>query len=70
MRTKAAIPQAEPSGPMRERCTMQVYYLDIPRYTGRTKSRYEREWRPRQCKCMAVKDGLCSIHYRKAVRDA
>lgn len=63
-----ATSQADPAAPMRERCRARVYYLDVPRYTGRTKSRFEREWRGRQCKCMAVKDGLCSVHYRKATR--
>lgn len=68
MTRRAATPQADPDAPMRERCAAAVLYRDVPRYTGRTKSGFEREWTWRQCKCGAVKRGFCATHYRQLER--
>ncbi len=51
-----------------ERCTARVYYLGVPRYTGRKKYRFEREWLHRSCKRPATCHGLCYQHYTIAVR--
>jgi hypothetical protein len=44
------------------RCKAKVYYRDVLRYSGRGHSGFERDWRHRQCKRLAVEQELCAQH--------
>ena len=53
---------------MSAKCDATVWKRDIPRYTGRGKSGFERDWVSRQCQKVACCDALCTQHAQIARR--
>lgn len=54
----------------RKQCVAKIGYRDpVLRYTGRTRSGFEREWTWRQCKRQAQLTGdLCGVHRNQELR--